>query len=409
MAVITPEGWEYDFWHAEKSGETLNYGFGGRTRIDGDGLESGATAAGFGSLAGIIRGPEFVAGKINHALFVTLRCTAKSANFGYGAISNGSAAYIYPADKPDGFPCSSDTNALPLGARVKLELSDAQIAALAVPSWKRTILTALAHYGGYVGDTGGGGSFGIAFEFESPLTYTALGKADPILKYAEEHINDADSEIVKNSKTTPPTYWFIMNSGVEWEKDLRVLQPPSAPHWYENGVRLAETALENGEPVIAWGHLTLENTKIGTVTCQTLAGGDIANPIGGGAGKGALEAVTLYDCTAPTCQAAKGLLEVIPEKPEWSSVLIEEAGAFRDRIEGIALWEICVGGATNVEFHGLLKPGLEAGTMIGSGPSKLNFEANSGSLESSEGPGALAGKLKLMGFEGGEVIRAKNP
>ena len=33
-------------------------------------------------------------------------------------------------------------------------MSDAQIAALAVPAWKKTILTALAHYGGYVGDTG---------------------------------------------------------------------------------------------------------------------------------------------------------------------------------------------------------------------------------------------------------------
>jgi hypothetical protein len=408
MAVITPEGWEYDFWHAAKSGETLNYGFGGRTRIDGEGLESGATASGVGNLAGIIRGPEFVAGKINHALFITLRCTAKSANFGYGTISDGSTAYIYPADRPDGFPCSSDTNALPLGARVKLELSDPQIAALPVPSWKKTILTALAHYGGYVGDTGGGGSFGMAFEFESPLTYTTLGKADPILKYAEEHINDAGSEIVKNSKTTPPTYSFIMNSGVEWEKDLRVLQPRSSPHWYQNNVRLAEGAPENGRSVMAWGSVTLENAKIGSFTCLTLGGGDLANPVGGGAGKGVLEGVTFYDCQAPTCEAAKGLLEVIPEKLEWSSVLIEEPSVFRDRTEGIALREICVGGATNVEFHGMLKPQVEGGTMIGF-PAHLAFGAVSGSLQSGEGAGNVSARLKLMGFEGGEMLRAKNP
>src|SRR5262249_46588868 len=131
------------------------------------------------------------------------------------------------------------------------------------------------------------------------------------------------------------------------------------PHWYQNLARLTETT---PMPVMVWGFLTLENTKIGTFTCQTLAGGDIANAVGGGAGKGVLEAVTFYGCTAPTCEAAKGLLEVIPEKPEWPSVLIEEGSAFRDRIEGIALREVCVGGATNVEFHGLLKPQLEAGT-----------------------------------------------
>jgi hypothetical protein len=173
-------------------------------------------------------------------------------------------------------------------------------------------------------------------------------------------------------------------------------------------VRLGESTLENGQLVIAWGHLTLENTKVGAFTCQTLVGGDLANPTGGGAGKGLFEAVTLYDCVEPTCEAAKGLLEVIPEKLEWSSVLIEEAGVFRDRIEGIALREICVGGAGNVEFHGMLKPNVEAGTIIGAAPAKLGFGAGSGELQSLEGAGTVAARLKLMGFEGGEIIRASN-
>jgi len=180
------------------------------------------------------------------------------------------------------------------------------------------------------------------------------------------------------------------------------------PHSYQNGVRLGESTLENGQPVIAWGNLTLENTKVGAFTCQTLIGGDLANPVGGGAGKGGFEAVTFYDCVAPTCEAAKGLPEMIPEKLEWSSVLIEEAGGvFRDRIEGIALREICVGTAGNVEFHGMLKPNVEPGTIIGANPAKLEFGAGSGNLESVEGAGTVAGRLKLMGFEGGEIIRAK--
>ena len=180
------------------------------------------------------------------------------------------------------------------------------------------------------------------------------------------------------------------------------------PHWYANGVRLGETTLENGQSVFAWGHLTLSNTKVGAVTCQTLVGGDLANPTGGGAGKGAFEGVTLYDCEEPTCEGAKGLPEVIPEKLEWPSVLIEEAGGvFRDRIEGIALRTICVGGAGNVEFHGMLKPNIEPGTSIGAAPSKLEFGAGSGELQSVEGAGAVAARLKLMGFEGGELIRPK--
>ena len=179
------------------------------------------------------------------------------------------------------------------------------------------------------------------------------------------------------------------------------------PHWYVNNVRLGETALESGDDIMAWGSLTLENAKIGALTCLTLAGGDIADPVGGGAGKGLLDAFAFYDCVAPTCEAAKGLLEVIPEKLGWTSVLIEEAGVFRDRTEGIALRAICVGGESNVEFHGALKPSLEAGTAIGAAPAKLEFGASSGSLASAEGPGAVAAHLKLMGFEGGEIIRAK--
>ena len=161
--------------------------------------------------------------------------------------------------------------------------------------------------------------------------------------------------------------------------------------------------------ILAWGVLTLENSKIGALTCQTLDGGDVANPVGGGAGKGAVDAFTVYDCVAPTCEGAGGKAEVIPERLEWSSLLVEEAGSFRDKLEGIGLRVICAASALNVEFHGTLKPRLKPGTSIGSFPSRLEFEASSGSLESAEGPGAVTGNLRMMGFEAGELIRANNP
>jgi hypothetical protein len=179
------------------------------------------------------------------------------------------------------------------------------------------------------------------------------------------------------------------------------------PHWYVNNVRLGESALESGLIVMGWGNLTLQNTGIGAFTCQTLAGGDIADPVGGGAGKGSFDGFAAYDCEAPACEAVKGLLQVIPEKLKWSSVLIEEAGTFRDRIEGIALRAVCVGGTSNVEFHGMLKPELEAGTAQGAAPAKLEFGAGSGSLQSEEGAGNVSARLKFMGFEGGEILRAK--
>jgi hypothetical protein len=218
MTVVTPDGWEYDFWQVhEKNISTgvLTFSNGGRTRIDGNGLGSAATAADFGSLAGMIRAPELAAGKINHALFIVLKCAAKGTGFGDGttATSYGSS-YVYPA-MHGGSACSTeDPNLPPLGTRFMLAMSDAQIQALAVPAWKKTILTALAHYGGYVGDTGGPG---FAFMFESSTTYTALGLPDPLGAFAA----------LNGLPTWNGEYVFNMAGGVEWTKYLRVLTPPS--------------------------------------------------------------------------------------------------------------------------------------------------------------------------------------
>jgi hypothetical protein len=185
------------------------------------------------------------------------------------------------------------------------------------------------------------------------------------------------------------------------------------PHWYKNGVRLEEGALADpgsaGLDVIEWGTLTLSNATTGAFKCETAAGGDVENPTGGGAGKGTLDAFSAYDCVAPTCEAAGGKLEAIPEKLEWTSVLIEEAGVPKDKLESIALRVICAASALNVQFHGTLKAKVKGGSEIGVAPSKLEFEAGSGALESTLGAGELTGKLKLMGYEGQELIGVSNP
>lgn len=217
MTVVQPDGWEYDFWRVgtkPRGGGTMTFAGGGRTRIDGSGLNSGATAANFGNLAGVIRAQELAAGSINHALFIVLKCTARGTAFGYGTGTTNNGSMVYPAAH-GGSACSTDSSDLPpIGARFQLAMTDAQIAALPVPTWKKTILTALARYGGYVGDTGGPG---FALQFESGATYTSFGQIDQLVTFAKQN-----SVPVWNG-----THVFNLASGVDWARYLRVLVPPA--------------------------------------------------------------------------------------------------------------------------------------------------------------------------------------
>jgi hypothetical protein len=216
MTVVEPDGWEYDFWQVKSKplgGGTLTYTGGGRTLVTGDGLHSGATAALFGNLAGVIRAQELAAGHIDHALFMVLKCTSTSTSFGFGTTRTSSgSAFVYPAFH-GGAGCSS-SSLPPLGARFRLAMSDAQIAALSVPSWRKTILTALAHYGGYVGDTGGSG---IGFMLEDSTMYTSLGQSDPLAAFAKAH----------NVPTWNGQYVFNTANGVDWARYLQVVVPPA--------------------------------------------------------------------------------------------------------------------------------------------------------------------------------------
>src|SRR5215212_2480331 len=187
MTVVTPDGWEYDFWQVKDKpagGGTMTFSNGGRIRIDGDGLRGRATAANFGNLAGVIRAQELIAGRIDHALFIVIKCTTRDTTFGYGttAASYNGSSYVWPATHAASPCATSMTGLVPAGARFQLAMSDAQIQALTVPVWKKTILTALARYGGYVGDTGGPG---FGFMFESSTMYTSLGQPDPLAEFAK--------------------------------------------------------------------------------------------------------------------------------------------------------------------------------------------------------------------------------
>ncbi len=207
MAVIDQSsGWEYDFWQVRQKpegGGTLTVSWGGRTRIDGEGLGSPATAANFGLAAGIIRPQELAAGRIDHALFMVVKCT------------NGRA--VWPAASNSGRSCASmglsDANAPAMGQHFFLDMSEAQIDALAEPAWQRTILRAMARYGLYVGDTGGG-----FLKIESGSSYTSFGLTDPWVGIARE----AGLSPWHDGSTGKDVYTFDLSKAVDWAGRLKV-------------------------------------------------------------------------------------------------------------------------------------------------------------------------------------------
>jgi hypothetical protein len=213
MTIVDQEtGWEYDLWAVTifpENGGTVEFGWGGLTRIDGDGLGSYAVAARYGSLAGLVRSQELVSGHIRHALAMFVPCTE---------------GWVYPADHP-GYDCSdngmSTRNALPMGAHFKLTMSRRKIRAHHFPRWKRAVLLALHRYGAYVADTSGDPSY-WGFRFESSATYQSFGYEDPMVKLAQRNGIKPDDY----NENGFDEYWFNLKRRVAWKK-LEVVGPPA--------------------------------------------------------------------------------------------------------------------------------------------------------------------------------------
>jgi len=205
MSVVQPDGTTLDLWRAETpsgDGGTLDAAWGGLSEIDGDGLGSNATAAMFGGFAGTIRAEELAAGKIDHALFAVVPCTA---------------GHVYPADQSAAECGASD--APPNGARLQLDMSDAEIDALDVPRWKKTVLRAAQRYGMIVGDTGGSGAFGL--QFESGMVDRAYGRPERIDRYAIA----AGLPVRRDEASGRVEHVFDLDADVDWSQNLRVVDP----------------------------------------------------------------------------------------------------------------------------------------------------------------------------------------
>lgn len=218
MCVVTPDGYEYDFYQVTSKpagGGTLTFVNGGRLLITGPGNSNGATAPGFGLLAGVIRPEELIGGQINHALFFTLPGGSSALDFGYGVLAGnpGDGNFVAPAQNGDAI--RTGANQLPMGGRLQLNMTDAQIAALSAQPWQKTIMTALAHYGGYFGDTSGANA--ISFQFLSGQTYTSFGITDPLITFG--NANPAQISVYTG------IYTYQLSTVISWASNLRVLAP----------------------------------------------------------------------------------------------------------------------------------------------------------------------------------------
>lgn len=163
----------------------------------------GATAANFSAQAGVVRGAELQAGVVAHQMFGSVSCVTGS---------------VYPVTR-QARQCSSiglPTDGPALGDWIYLAMTDAELASLTYASGAplhrsmRTLLTALAHYGSRLGDTGGTYSL---MGVESPRTYTPFGVASPV-------------RAVANAEG-----WVVYN-------DERLLRPRDLPSWVWDRLRV---------------------------------------------------------------------------------------------------------------------------------------------------------------------------
>jgi hypothetical protein len=161
-------------------------------------------------------------------------------------------------------------------------------------------------------------------------------------------------------------------------------------HLYSNHVPLPESP---SMPGLGWGTLSLESTG-GTWTCQTIQGLSVAaNAI-------TVQDFSAYGCEAPTCALyeAKPYLSLAGEP----LIKLGLSGTQPVALVPLSLGFGCGTKVTNTASGELLAE-WESGSSIGASPARIRFGPSSGTLSGD----ALAGNLKAMGYEGGEMLSAK--
>ena len=208
-------GYEYNLWQASTDGRgtlntqgnVLHVSWGGRSKLGSDGLNAEGNHAGYAASAVMLYPKEIISGRIDHALGIGVDCADNPA--------------VYPAILSNTDSACNTPNSPYYGMHLQLAMSDAEISALNTSPYEKTILTALAHYGAYVYDTGN--PQGAGYLAASYLTYTTQGLPDPW--------RSTILPALKNDglATGSGDYWQLAplfgGAGINWAQKLRVIAP----------------------------------------------------------------------------------------------------------------------------------------------------------------------------------------
>lgn len=215
-----------DIYNAGISGSipasgTWNVGAGSVHWLDGSGIQMntivGATAAGFSTEVGMVRGQDFQRGTLEHVLFGVLKCTSGSV---YPTVRKPDADGVIGSGDQDGSAewdyrlarqCTQTGDPMDgpkLGDWVHLNMTDAEIDALRYTSGAtlhpsaKVYLRALRDRGMVFGDTGG-------TEFGKPeggISYTTMGANPPL-----DTVGD-----IEGWPTTSNGYRYLPISQLPW-------------------------------------------------------------------------------------------------------------------------------------------------------------------------------------------------
>ena len=166
------------------------------------GSHSASRSGGFKPFMGVIRMQELMQGQINHALYLSTDCVVGPA--------------VFP-DVPNqmAYPCGKGSTPGPANRPRQaslffLDYTDQQIAAMNVPQWQKTVLTAFAHYGGYIGEAGGGGSTLNPY-MESGEAFAFAGKTNPFVQWAS-----SQPGLSHSCNSNDCRYYFKFLDSVPW-------------------------------------------------------------------------------------------------------------------------------------------------------------------------------------------------
>ena len=169
---------------------------------------------------------------------------------------------------------------------------------------------------------------------------------------------------------------------------------------------------------IGWGTVKFTNASFGEVECHTISAGFMENPTGGGSAIGKVQAQFPYECASASCKASGGTaIQITSENLPWSTEATEvEGGALRMRtgnrikVAGAVFLRVNCVGVKNTQFSAEVVPKvLNNGVAVGVAPGEEEFDPGSGELEGEAGGLKFAGKVKIQGYGGQELIEVKNP